>query len=100
MSNRKSIAFTVLFVLVAFAGTGSAIAQTGTEGWGGSGQHCLQTATATDFSPTAGFDLDLLARLRAGVLSTFSWGRGTMGRPGSLRSSIAVLRERRGLMLR
>lgn len=99
MQNRKSIALAVLLVLLALTSTRPAAAQTGSDGWGGGGL-CLQTAEATDLTPTAGFDLDLMARLRAGVLSTFSWGRGTMGRPGSLRSSIAVLRERRGLMLR
>jgi len=100
MQNRKQIAVAVLLVVLAMTSARSASAQTGNEGWGGGGQLCLQTATATDLSPTAGLNLDLLAQLRAGVLSTFSWGRGTTGRPGSLRSSIAILRERRGLMLR
>ena len=97
--RSKSLVLAALLAVV-LAGAKPASAQVGGEGAGNGGQLCLQTATATDLSLTAGFDLDLLARVRAGVLSTFSWGRGTMGRPGSLRSSIAVLRERRGLMLR
>jgi hypothetical protein len=100
MHIRKSNAVVALLVLVAMTAAGSAMAQGGSDGWGGNGKLCLQAATGTDLTPTAGFDLDLMARLRAGVLSTFSWGRGTMGRPGLLRSSTAVLRERRGLMLR
>jgi len=101
MQNLKPILIALLLLLtLSVAGSQTAVAQTGNEGWGGGGQLCLQTAGATDLTPTAGFNLDLLAQLRAGVFSTFSWGRGTMGRPGSLRSSNAILRERRGLMLR
>ncbi len=63
------------------------------------GGTALQPTTSSDLSSTwaAGFDLDLFTRLRIGVLSQYSWGRGATVRPGVLRSSFAVLRERRGL---
>ena len=97
--HSKSLIVAAVLAL-ALVGPKASQAQSTGEGAGSGGQTCLQAATGTDVSPTAGLDLNLLVQLRAGVFSTFSWGRGTMGRPGSLRSSIAVLRERRGLMLR
>jgi len=98
MQNRKSMV--ALFVVLALVGARSAGAQTGSDGMGGSGSHCLQSAVSTEITPTSSFHFDLLTRFRVGMFSSFSWGRGALGRPGLLRSSTAVLRERRGLMLR
>ena len=102
MQNPKSIV-AALLVLVALAGAKSAEAQIGSDGMGGSGNHSLYVSPADDSyasAPTTSFRLDLLTRFRVGMFSSFSWGRGAWGRPGLLRSSTAVLRERRGLMLR
>ena len=99
MPNRKSILAAML--VVAALGPRSAVAQSGTDGAGPNGNYCIQTTTATDVAPPGGSSgFDLLTRFRVGMFPNFSWGRGAVGRPGLLRSSTAVLRERRGLTLR
>ena len=99
MSSQKSI-FTVVAVLAALAAAGSAQAQTGTGGMGGNGNLWVQSAPTTDASLSDGFTFEFLTRFRVGMFTGFSWGRGAVGSPGLLRSSTAVLRERRGLKLR
>lgn len=99
MQNRKSI-FVAMLVVGTLSGAGSAIAQMGTDG-AGNGQNCLSTTSTTDVAPLGGSGgFDLLTRFRVGMFPNFSWGRGAVGRPVLLRSSTAVLRERRGLTLR
>ena len=102
MPSVKTQIAVVMLSLVALTASQPARAQVGPDG---AGTGLLQVSTTTDFSlssdlSTSGFRLDLLTRFRVGMFASFSWGRGAWGRPGLLRSSTAVLRERRGLMLR
>jgi len=97
MPNLKTQVAIVAFSLMLVAASQPAHAQIGADG---AGSGSLQMSASTDLNPTSVFRLDLLTRFRVGMFASFSWGRGAWGRPGLLRSSTAVLRERRGLMLR
>ena len=99
MPSRKSI-LTVVLTLTVLAGGRSAEAQSGGDALGGSGNLCVQSAPSTDASLSDGFNFEFLTRIRVGMFPGFSWGRGAVGNSGLLRSSTAVLRERRGLKLR
>ena len=96
MSVRKQIV-TALIVsimsMAAFAVTASAQCGVGT-----SGSNRISIAVASDQGwAMPSYNLDLFSRFRNAV-SLYSWGRGPVGQPGTVRSSYAVLRERLGLM--
>jgi len=65
---------------------------------GSGGLECQPNPTNDMTASMAG--MDLMTRLQVGVLSKYSWGRGATVRPETPRSSLAVLRERRGLKTR
>ena len=98
MSFRKQI--TALFITVLALATVSTVASAQTTGGGSSGStRCVVVASDLDVTPGASlFDFEFVSNARISLFSLFSWGRGPVNRPGTLRSSTAVLRERRGLM--
>ena len=100
MSIRKQIfisLFTVVMSLVVLSSIASA--QCSSPGIGGSSR--IGIAVASDqgesMPVTTSFNLDLFSRIRLTSFTMFSWGRGPVGHPGTVRSSFAVLRERLGL---
>lgn len=100
MTIRKSLVtalITMSLALATLASSASAQCSTG----GGTGSTQVQIAVVTDGGgslPIAtSWDFDFLTRLRWNTYSLFSWGRGPVGQPGTVRSSFAVLRERLGL---
>jgi hypothetical protein len=98
MRHRRQILATLAVVaLFCVSGAGRASAQMSADPCGGTR---IQVCPAVELlrNTTVGIDLDFFTRLRMGVFSMYSWGAGATVRPGTLRSSFAVLRERRGLM--
>jgi len=76
--------------------TAAASAQCTNGGAGGANR--ISIAVTSDQGWTMpSYNLDLFSRFRSAV-SLYSWGRGPVGQPGTVRSSYAVLRERLGLM--
>ena len=98
MTIRKQLTALITVIVALAAVAGSASAQCGGSGPGGSTRVIVALGNDQSEVPAvSSFDLDLFTRLRINTLSMFSWGRGTVARPGNVRSSFAVLRERRGL---
>lgn len=100
MTIRKSLATALVITILAVAVLApAALAQCSSPGVGGSTQ--VQIAVVTDgggsLPMASSWDFDFLTRLRWNTYSLFSWGRGPVGQPGTVRSSFAVLRERLGL---
>ena len=101
MSVRKSITIVLVTASLALASfVGSASAQCSTGGGSGSTQIVIGPVQTDGGSTPIGmsWDFDFLTRLRVSTYSLFSWGRGPVAQPGTVRSSFAVLRERLGLM--
>jgi len=98
MSVRKQIVTALIVSIVAMAAfsvTASAQCNTGA---GASGSNRINIAVSSDQGwAMPSYNLDLFSRFRT-ALSLYSWGRGPVGQPGTVRSSYAVLRERLGLM--
>jgi len=98
MSVRKQIVTALIVSIVAMAAfsvTASAQCNTGA---GASGSNRISIAVTSDQGwAMSSYNLDLFSRFRT-ALSLYSWGRGPVGQPGTVRSSYAVLRERLGLM--
>ena len=99
MSVKKQVATALLtlgLALVILAGNAAAQCATG-----GTGSTRLSVAVANDevgpMPVVSSYNLDLFTRFRISTLMMFSWGRGPVGHPGTVRSSYAVLRERLGL---
>jgi hypothetical protein len=91
MTIRKQIGALLITVAALTTLSSVSLAQMGSSGSGGS-TRCTATY-AEEGSPSS----DLIARARITLFSLFSWGRGPVNHSGSMRSSFAVLRERRGL---
>ena len=96
MSVRKQILTALSLAVLALATFSvNASAQCGTST---SGSNRISIAVTSDQGWTMpSYNLDLFSRFRSAV-SLYSWGRGPVGQPGTVRSSYAVLRERLGLM--
>jgi len=95
MHPRKCFAILAVGALSVIGLSGTAAAQCADPDHGGTRARIFMPGEG---GGSGGSTLDLFTRLRMGVLMKYSWGQGTAVRPGTLRSSIAVLRERRGLM--
>ena len=100
MSVRKQI-LTALITMVLASATLVAAASAQCTNGGPTGSTRIGIAVASDQSGsmpvTTSYNVDLFSRFRISTLSMFSWGRGPVGHPGTVRSSSAVLRERLGL---
>ena len=96
MSVRKQIVTALIVSIVAMAAYSvTASAQCSV---GASGSNRISIAVTSDQGwAMSSYNLDLFSRFRT-ALSLYSWGRGPVGQPGTVRSSYAVLRERLGLM--
>jgi len=99
MSVRKQIIPLLTVVLSLIVLSSVASAQCSSPDVGGSTR--IGIAVASDqgesMPVTTSFNLDLFSRIRLTSFTMFSWGRGPVGHPGTVRSSFAVLRERLGL---
>ena len=96
MSVRKQILTALITAVLAMATLAvTASAQCSATG---TGSNRISIAVASDQGwAMPSYNLDLFSRFRNAV-SLYSWGRGPVGQPGTVRSSYAVLRERLGLM--
>jgi len=96
MSVRKQVVTALITSVIALATVAAAAsAQCGN---GATGSNRISIAVASDQGwAMPSYNLDLFSRFRNAV-SLYSWGRGPVGQPGTVRSSYAVLRERLGLM--
>ena len=96
MSVRKQLLTALMTVALAATLRSTAFAQC--SGPGASGSNRISIAVTSDQGwAMSSYNLDLFSRFRT-ALSLYSWGRGPVGQPGTVRSSYAVLRERLGLM--
>jgi len=98
MSVRKKLVALTTLVVVAVALSSNAWAQCGPSGPGGSTRIDVAAVSDQGLSSSSFADVDLVTRIRISMFTMFSWGRGSVAHPGNVRSSVAVLRERRGLM--
>jgi len=97
MSVRKQILTALITAVLATATLAvAASAQCGGVGPGGSLRISIAVTSDQGWAMPS-YNLDLFSRFRS-ALSLYSWGRGPVGQPGTVRSSYAVLRERLGLM--
>jgi hypothetical protein len=97
MSVRKQILSALITAVLAMATMAvTASAQCGGAGAGGSLRINIAVSSDQGWAMPS-YNLDLFSRFRT-ALSLYSWGRGPVGQPGTVRSSYAVLRERLGLM--
>jgi len=97
MSVRKQILTALITSMLAMATLAvTASAQCGSGGAGGSLRISIAVTSDQGWAMPS-YNLDLFSRFRS-ALSLYSWGRGPVGQPGTVRSSYAVLRERLGLM--
>jgi len=98
MSVRKQMAALTTVVLAVAALSTTASAQCGGAGPGGSIRLTVAPTSDQGVASSSFADVDLVTRIRINMFTMFSWGRGPVAHPGTVRSSVAVLRERRGLM--
>src|SRR5262245_35444642 len=98
MSVRKQILAALITSALATAALTVAASAQCNGGVGPTGSNRINIAVTSDQGwGVASYNLDLFSRFRS-ALSLYSWGRGPVGQPGTVRSSYAVLRERLGLM--
>ena len=98
MSVRKQIVAALITSVLAMTALAVSASAQCTGGVGPSGSNRISIAVTSDQGWTMpSYNLDLFSRFRSAV-SLYSWGRGPVGQPGTVRSSYAVLRERLGLM--
>ena len=96
MSVRKQILTALTTAVLAMATLAvTASAQCSATGTGSNRINIAVTSDQGWAMPS--YNLDLFSRFRSAV-SLYSWGRGPVGQPGTVRSSYAVMRERLGLM--
>ena len=95
--SKKHLASLITFIAIVAL---SSVASAQTSGCGPGGSTRLTIAAVGDQGTASSSfaDVDLVTRIRISMFTMFSWGRGPVAHPGVVRSSVAVLRERRGLM--